>query len=75
MMSPGKHTLIFSARTKTHTHARINKMIKDICKWKAGILMEDILESDSGLFSKDQTLAAHGTLDTGNIYVCILDSV
>lgn len=33
-------------------------MIKDLCKSKAGILMEDILESDSGLFSKDQTLAA-----------------
>lgn len=50
-------------------------MIKDICKLKAGILMEDILESDSGLFSKDQTLAAYDTLETGNIYVCILDSV
>lgn len=36
----------------------INTVIKDICKSKAGILMEDILESDSGLFSKDQTLAA-----------------
>lgn len=37
--------------------------------------MEDILESDSGLFSKDQTLAAFSKLEKGNIYVCILDSV
>lgn len=33
-------------------------MIKDICKWIPGIFMVDNMESDSGLFIKDQTLAA-----------------
>lgn len=50
----------------------INTTIKDICKSsKAGILMEDILESDSGLFSKDQTLAAlrHAR---NRQYLCVL---
>lgn len=48
----------YTKKKKTPTHRSnicVITTIKDICKSKAGILMEDILESDSGLFSKDQT--------------------
>lgn len=54
MMSVDEHT-------ETSTHGSItciDTMITGGCRPEAGILMEDILESDSGLFSKDQTLAA-----------------
>lgn len=71
-------------RHQTHAHVQhgqnhplivatscVDATIKDICKSKAGILMGDILESDSGLFSKDQTLAAlrHAR---NRQYLCVL---
>lgn len=65
MMSVDKYTRAHFQHEQKHLHIVatfcINTMIQDICKSKAGILMEDVvdvLESDSGLFSKDQTLAA-----------------
>ena len=67
-----------SAQTQTSTHRSVTcntTMIKGICKPKAGILEEDILESDfsdSGLSVRTKLAAFLGTLETGNIYVCIL---